>query len=213
MAGDAPGEGELATYPPGTSPFRGKGLIYLASKQFAEQQLPGGWAGVLDHVRYDDELTRFLGQPFLAASWYDALPMAPLTRAGARAAGLSLAVFSRRRGEWQAQHDVRGVYQTLLRLTSPEVVVERIVRVTSQLFDFGSARLEQLGERHFRLVRAGVPRPLVSWYAALSEPYCLRLLRLAGAQDPVFRPDPVVADDGIAHGVPTFSISYEARWR
>jgi hypothetical protein len=211
MTRDGLDPGEPAAFEPGDSPFRGKGLIYLASRQFAEQHVPSGWSRVLEQVRHEPALGRFLEQRFLAASWYDALPMAALTRAGARASGQSFAVFTKRRAEWQAEHDVRGVYQSLLRLTSPEIVVERIVRVTSQLFDFGAVDLERLGERHFRLVRTGVPRPLVSWYAAMSEPYCLRLLRLSGAHDPVFRPNPA-AEEGTTHGVPTLSIAYEARW-
>ncbi len=213
MADDAPEVDEASPFAPGESPFRGKGLIYLGSQRYAEDHLPRGWGAVLDQLRGEPALVEFLSQRFLAASWYDALPMAALTRAGARAAGLSFNAFSKRRAEWQAEHDARGTYQTLLRLTSPEVVVERVVRVTGQYFDFGSARFERLGERHFRVVRDGVPRPLYAWYAAMSEPYCLRLLRLAGARDPVFRPAPPAPPDGLDRGLPTMSIAYEARWR
>jgi hypothetical protein len=209
MPSDFPG---APTFEPGQSPFRGKGLIYLGSQEFAEKHLPGGWATVLEQLRAHPALVRFLEQRFLAASWYDALPMAHLTRAGARAAGTSFASFSRRRAEWQAEHDAHGVYRTLLRLTSPDVVVERIVRLTPQIFEFGTTTFERLGDKHFRVTRGGVPLPLVDWYTAMSEPYSLRLLTLSGAQQPVFRPDAVAPPDAIEHGMPTKTIAYEASW-
>lgn len=213
MPSESGGWAAASAFEPGESPFRGKGLIYLGSQEYAEKHLPGGWAAILEQLESQPSLARFLGQRFLAASWYDALPMAPLTRAGARVASTSFAAFSRRRAEWQAEHDANGVYRAVLRLTSPETVVERVVRLTPQLFDFGTIAFERLGEKHFRVTRTGVPLPLVEWYAAMSEAYCMRLLNLSGAHQPTFRPDPLGPPDGLEHGMPTKTIAYEARWR
>jgi hypothetical protein len=203
---------ETHPFSPGESPFRTKGSIYLGSQAFADERTPGGWAAVVAQVAHDQALARFAAQRFLAASWYDALPLIELARAGARAANLPYPAFARQRTEWQAERDLSGLYRVLLRLTSPDVVIDRIGRMSLQRFNFGTSRVEIVDEKRVRAVRGGVPRPFASWQVAMSEPYTTHLMRLAGARDPSFLAAPSFEVDGVAHGVPTVSIVFEGRW-
>jgi hypothetical protein len=204
---------ETHAFPPGESPFRTKGSIYLGSQMFAEERVPGGWAAVVEQVGHDPALVRFARQRFLAASWYDALPLIELARAGARAARLPYPAFARQRTEWQAERDSSGLYRVLLRLTSPDVIIDRIGRMSVQRFDFGTSQVEVVGEKRVRAVRSGVPRPFAPWQVAMSEPYTAHLMRLAGARDPSFLAAASLEIDGVAHGVPTVRVVFEGRWR
>ncbi|HEU4413036.1 MAG TPA: hypothetical protein VFS43_47780 [Polyangiaceae bacterium] len=212
MSNQTPAD-ETHPFPPGASPFRAKGSFYLGSQEFAEERITGGWAAIVEQCRHTPALARFLGQRFLAASWYDALPLSELARAGARAASLPYATFTRQRAEWQAERDVSGLYRVLLRLTSPDVVIDRLARMVAQRFDFGSSRVEVVGDKRLRFVRAGVPRPLAPWQVSMSEPYTTHLMRMAGARDPSFLASPSFEVDGMAHSVPTVSIVFEGSWR
>ncbi len=210
---EVPSPDETHPFLPGRSPFRTKGSIYLGSQAFAEARTPGGWAAVVDQVRSRPALAQFASQHFLAASWYDALPLVELARAGARAANLPYANFAKQRTEWQAEHDVGGLYRFLLRLTSPEVVIDRIGRMSLQRFDFGTSHVEVVGDKRVRAVRGGVPRPFAPWQVAMSEPYTAHLMRLAGAHEPSFQAEPSFEVDGSAHGVTTVRIVFAGRWR
>jgi hypothetical protein len=203
---------ETNPFSPGKSPFRTKGSIYLGSQEFAAARIAGGWPSVVAQAAHDPALKAFAEQRFLAASWYDALPLVELARAGARAAGLSFPAFARQRTEWQAEHDVRGLYRFLLRLSSPDIIIDRVGRMALQRFDFGSAKIEPLSERRVRAIRGGVPLPFAAWQVAMTEPYTLHLMRMAGARDAFFRAQPFVVD-GAAHGLPTVTITFAAGWR
>ncbi|HEU4537736.1 MAG TPA: hypothetical protein VFS00_26630, partial [Polyangiaceae bacterium] len=85
MPSATPGD-ESHPFRPGQSPFLTKGSIYLGSQEFAAARVAGGWDAVVAQTAHDPELQAFAGQRFLAASWYDALPLVALAKAGARAA-------------------------------------------------------------------------------------------------------------------------------
>src|SRR6185312_17279254 len=105
--------------PFGESAFHVKGVIYLGTRAFFDAQVPGGYAGLVSAI-HDPALRAFFTQPFLASSWYDVLPVAPLIEIEARVMGLSLEDYLGRRTLFQADRDMGGVYKYLLRAAYPE---------------------------------------------------------------------------------------------
>src|SRR6516225_6947328 len=111
---------ELAL-PLGTGPFHVKGVVYLGTQKYFTNDVPNGMARLAETI--DDPLVRdFIAQRFLAASWYDVLPVAPLIRAEAEVCGQTVAQYMRKRAAFQAREDIGGVYRWLLKLASPELV-------------------------------------------------------------------------------------------
>jgi hypothetical protein len=95
-----------------------KGHVYQKMKENVASTLDGGVDRLLERIEQQD-IRDFFRQRFLGGSWYDALPMAPLSYAHARLAGEPLHRFTRERGRVIAEHDVPGIYKALLRLFSP----------------------------------------------------------------------------------------------
>ena len=121
--------------------FRVKGHVYQKMKHHLELDLEGGTERLLERVELP-EVREFFRQRFLGGSWYDALPMGPLSHAHARLSGSPLHPFSRSRGRIVAEHDVPGIYKALLRLFSPSTLISRLPRVATFYFSFGKATAE-----------------------------------------------------------------------
>src|ERR1700748_3163446 len=106
-------------FAPGTSPFRVKGSVYLATHEFFAQRVRGGMDTLYAELRNEPALLAFMQQKFLPSSWYDVLPVAQLIEAEARAMGVPLGQYLRVRTRYQADRDIAGVYRFIMRLVSP----------------------------------------------------------------------------------------------
>lgn len=192
-----------------TGGFHTKGLVYLGAREYWDERLPGRLPSLLEAV--DEEQRAVLEQPFLAASWYDVLPIDGLSRTAARLAGVTQAQLVRANAAMLAERDVHGVYRFLLKLASPELVAARLPRAALQYFDFGAAHGEMTGPRTFEAVRSGVPTELSTWMSACVEGFAPVALALAGARDiEVISGAPEA--DGHAHGHKTVTIPFAIRW-
>jgi hypothetical protein len=60
-------------FPPGESPFRVKGNVFVRMRQFHDEIAPGGSRAVAAALR-DGVLREFYTQKFITAGWYDYLP-------------------------------------------------------------------------------------------------------------------------------------------
>ena len=157
------------------------GNVYLGLFEYLERHVPGGVAAVLGRLR-DPELIQFASQRFLAASWYDFVKALRLGEAAAVAARLPYAQLMTAVGTAQAERDIRGVYQYLLRFASPAAIIERLPRVARQYFDFVTSELlTRPATSPATLLLTGLPESLAPTYALLSEPFLRRALTLAGA--------------------------------
>jgi hypothetical protein len=197
-------------FTPGTSPFRAKGVLYLGSFEYFDRHLPGGRQAVLDAIR-DPELSRFFAQPFLAGSWYDSFPGLPLQHASAKLAGQPVGDFVKRLARWQAERDLHGVYKVLLKLSSAEMIVDRVPLLATRYFDYVSIEQDKVGTREYVAVVTGIPAALATLYLSVTEPFLSVAMETAGAKNVRFRWEPP-EPHGTRAGVPLVRLRRNLRW-
>jgi hypothetical protein len=202
---------EQLPFPVGLSPFHAKGVNYRNFLAFVDEQVRGGREAFIAAVR-DPALREFVSQPFLAASWYDALPMVPLCSEAAREAQRPPSHFARELAQFGVRRDAVGVYKLLLKLSSPESLLERSTNTARQYFDFVHSSCERVEPRHYRLRHVGVPMVAAPLYQSIVEGFIESGLTMAGAHDIVQRWDRVETS-GSAHGVPIARLTRQVRWR
>lgn len=196
-------------YTAGDSPFHVKGHIYRSSFGYYNQVVPGGVAAVLERV---DPLVRpFFEQHFLTASWYDALPLFPLSVAAAQVRGVPYHAAMVERARIQAEADIHGIYRVILDIASPETLAPRIGRAVMKYFNYGEAVSRMSGDRLCELTHAGVPMPLVPLCAPLAEGYLLEAFTQAGAKGMTFKAD-APERDGEFDGTPTYLLRFWLGW-
>lgn len=200
---------EQVRYSPGKSPFHVKGHVYRSSIDYYSHTLPGGVAQVFEQL--DDAHRAFFDQPFLAGSWYDALPLLPLSHAGANARGMRHYDALLERATAQAKQDVEGIYKGILRITSPELVALRVGRVLLQYFDFGRAYAQIVRPGTCEIVQSGVPASLVELGAPVAKGFVVTLVTMAGGQDVQFSAGSATPD-GRVEGTPTMRVRYDVSW-
>lgn len=207
--GSAEGGG---SFPIGQSPFRVKGVLYRGTLGFFEQTVRGGTQALFDEIR-SPELLAFLQQRFLPSSWYDVLPAIPLIEAEARAMRLGVKPYLLHRTRWQAQQDLGGVYRFVLRLASPEMVLNRLPRIGTQMFDFPAPQPTQWVQRNQAVVLIGnIPASLAGWLGTSFGIYIETALGLAGANGTQVEPRTPLAEPP-RHEMPMVTIGYDVRWR
>ena len=197
-----------ATAAPST--FHAKGLMYRGALDFYEHFLPGG----LDALRgeLDAELREFfLDESFLASSWYDILPIIPISQAAARVKGIAHRELVRANAAWIADRDMRGVHRFILRVASAKLVVGRLPRLSMQYFDFGDTDGRMVDERRFETTRVGIPVVLADWMVWVIEGFTPVVLQAAGAR--VVLVEQLGREpDGRMAGMDTVRIELAIRW-
>jgi len=188
-----------------------KGHVYRSLLDHIRTLIPSGLDAVLPSLPTEDVRT-FFQQSFLHSAWYDVLPMLPLNTAVGRVAGLTMTQVVREASRAQALRDVNGVYRFVLKLASPELVVERLPRATKNYFDFGSTEIDGRMPGQATLLRTGVPACLLPWYCAVTEGFVAVPLELAGAKDVRVRPARAESD-GTKLGVETLKVPFQLQWR
>jgi serine/threonine protein kinase len=166
--------------PPGSSPFRVKGMAYRGIVQLVERRTPGGFEGLEAHLD-DPRIIEFLRQPFLAASWYDILPMVPISAAIAQLLDKPLEILGHEQGSQQARHDVETVYRGLFESTTFENVPAKLARFGRQYYDFGDCVATLVSPGHVELRRRGLPEFVLRWFAPMHAAYAEQILRMKGA--------------------------------
>ena len=193
-------EHENLPFAPGQSPFHIKGVAYRGHVEYANQFIPGGTAAVNETFR-DRRLADFFEQPFLAASWYDALPILPLWYACAQVTNEPAIDFLKTRTRHQAKQDIHGVYRLILKLASAETVALRIPRAVGKYFDFGATEASVVRPGIVRMRQTGIPLIMAPWFAIVGETFVNVALEIAGATGVKVRRKPV-EPSGEAHGTP-----------
>lgn len=187
-----------------------KGVLYLGTKSYFDSNVPGGYER-LRQVLGPGPLRDFLDQPFLSSGLYDVLHVPKLIVAEAAAAGLSERAYLRGRTEHQAAVDMGGVYRILLKVASPDLVVPRLPKVMTQMFNFGEPIVTQLAPREYELVVEGVPAALRGWLETALEIYVEFALHATGAKNPfVAMQRPRVLAP--VQGHPVVALAMTARW-
>ena len=196
--------------PAGASPFHVKGHVYQKMIADFEASVTGGVLALLERIG-DATITEFATQHFMASSWYDALPMMPLSLAHARALGLPFHQHLRDRGRWVAENDVPGIYRVILRLASPDLVISRLPRAAMQYFNFGRSETVTVRQGLARVSQEGVPQTLVPVIAATTEGFVCATMEMAGGRRVQVRCIEATKD-GDRGGVQTSRIVVEVAW-
>jgi hypothetical protein len=181
---------EELPFAPGLSPFHIKGIAYRGHLEYVAKHVPGG-AEAVNAVFRNKALRFFYEQPFLAATWYDALPMVPLWYACAAVLKRPRVEFLRARTRHQAEQDIHGVYRIILKIASAEQVALRIPRVVGKYFDFGTTSAHVVAPGTVRLEQKSVPAFLAPWLGIVGDTYVQVALEIAGAQRIHTRRDPI----------------------
>ncbi|MDQ3031257.1 MAG: hypothetical protein M3Y87_02495 [Myxococcota bacterium] len=159
------------------SRFRTKGLTYRAIVAHAERSIRGGMGTLRSTL--DGPLATFCEQPFLAGSWYDFLPVVPLSTRAAELAGIELDSWLRAASRAAAEEQAHGLYRFLLSFASAESIALWIPQLTARYFDFGSIHCEKVGPGHVRMRREGTPAVCVPWYRVVAPEYVLAAIDLS----------------------------------
>lgn len=165
----------------GESPFHAKGVLYIGTQSFFEENLRGGVAELYDDIS-EPELREFISQRFLPSGWYDVMPVPALIAYEARALRMELPEYLRHRTRWQAQRDLRGVYRWILKLASPGMVATRLPKIMTQMFDFAEADVTRSTDEEVTVQMKGIPEVLQEWFLNALGIYAETALKLAGAQ-------------------------------
>lgn len=169
--------------PPGTSAFRVKGHGLRARMDVYDRIVPGGRQAVLAAIE-DRAVREYLSGPILAASWYDLFAHAALDIAAADVLGMPAWQSVARASGLQAENDAAGIYRVLLKLVSPQMLVSKLGKISSQYFDHGGIDVQKVDSRHARMTRTGIANQLYWWWGGILEGYVHALFRLSGAKNP-----------------------------
>ena len=172
--------------------------------------MTGGIQGVEEELD-DERIVPFLRQPFLAASWYDILPMMPINATVARLLGKPLDVLGREQGAQQARHDVEQVYRRLFDAMTFDNVPTLLARFGRQYYDFGDCRGEQVSPGHVIIVREGLPEMMLRWFSPMHAAYAEQILRMKGATFVEAIPQ-APREAGARGGIPLVDLATDIFW-
>jgi hypothetical protein len=195
--------------PSAAPPFRAKGLVYSAARDFYAEHIRGGCDAVRAYL--SPELAGFFDQQFLSGGWYDIMPILTISAAAARAATQPYSRIVRDNARWLAKRDLRGIYKVIVAVASIEMVVEKLPGLSLRYLDFGRAEGKMIGERVFESTRFGIPVPLADWFVFATNGFVPIALESAGAKNVHVRHSPHAAD-GLAHGVALVQTKFEISW-
>ncbi len=196
--------------PPGSSPFRCKGLVYLGAKEFYAKKIPDPEGGA--QWIADGHLRAFWNQHFLASTWVDALPIVALSRAAARVSNVPHNALVRDNARFVAERDIQGVYRLLLRVASAGMVAARLPKAFLQYFNFGKIGEQTSESKSSEVVLSEIPEPLAGWLCVCFEGFIPTALTMSGASDALVRCENL-GIDGSKDRIPTCSLRIHMRWR
>ncbi|MCA9599715.1 MAG: hypothetical protein KC776_40680 [Myxococcales bacterium] len=159
-------------------PFCIKGVVYRGLRECYDATVPGGTEAVLAELR-DDDVHAFFSQSFLAGGWYDIFPLLELDAAAARAARVSFEQQVTRASEWQAKHELGGVYRVFLRLLRPGTIGAGIARMAGTYYDFARMETTRVSPTELVVVMHGVPEEMAAWLTLVTSTYVRVALELA----------------------------------
>lgn len=188
--------------------FKGNGCEGLVD--FVNEQVPGGLSAVIAKLP-DDASRAFLQQPFISSGWYDIMPLVPITAVCATLKRQTHGLFLRDWANYQATRDGNGIYRILLKLVTPDMLVNALPRTVRRYFDFVTTEAKREGPRKYTLSITGIPANFAEIYSLVTEVFVTRALAAAGAENPrVTTSAPMPA--GEAHGSPIVRFERQIVW-
>jgi hypothetical protein len=149
---------------------------------FVEEHIPGG-ADAVGQALGEARMREFFSQMFVAAGWYDILPMVEISQVIGSVMGVDRLEYIRRSAMWHADLDMKGVYKAFAKFPSPEAVCRRFMSVHAQFYDFGKVELLDVGKNQVKSRIIGMPAILLQWWQPAAEWYIFVILKAAGAKN------------------------------
>ncbi len=174
------------------------------------KEVVGGYERVCAEL--EAPVRNYLGQRFLAGSWYDYLPLFLLYRKASELTGIPLASLERTLGRNAAARDLRGIYKLLLMVASVQQALGRLPAAWRQYFNFGDACVSERQSKSGEFAVTGFPSVFAEDFLNVLDGWITCVLENAGGMlvTPERRP---IVSDGETHGVPTTTIAFFFRWR
>ncbi len=197
-------------HPPGDGPFLARGVVYVATLTYVKKKARGGLEAVLAHVE-DARVTGFFDQLFIAAGKYDIAPLIALHAAAADLEATTAERFCHARSRESAEHDIKGIYRMLLRLSSTTKVAEKLPQAFNRYFSPCRCGASDVVDGRLVASFARFPESTARWYVAAVEGFVSRALEMAGAKNVRFQWSNVRADENV-EGIATLALDVEIVW-
>lgn len=169
-------------FAPGESPFHAKGTVWLGIRKFVEAHVLGGVDSVNRELT-DPHMREFFSQIFVAAGWYDILPIVTISKVIGSVMGLEQMEYVRRSAMWHAELDMKTVYKHLASFPTPEALCKRFASIHAQLYNFGKVDILEIDTNRVESVLTGMPAILAPWWQTAAEWYLYVLLDASGARN------------------------------
>jgi len=197
--------------PPGENPFRHKGISMNGLVTFIKELAPGQFDTIVNQIA-DPRIRDFVRQPFVAAGWYDCLPILHLASACAAFLHMPTTKLLIDHATWQVQHDLKGVHKLLAaKLITPEALVARTTDITKRYYDFANVEVVSCTPGVLVTTVSRLPEVLVPWFKVVPKVALTVLMQHAGAENIKVAYGPS-KPDGDVDGIPIVKISARRTW-
>ncbi len=164
---------------PGEGPFQIKGLAHRGLLHYVQHRVDGGLKA-FSFALPSNALRDFFGQPFLAGSFYDLLPLATGSAIVADMIRTPLDAFAQQQGRSQAVHDIQNAYRALLQGRSADDFHLRLRPLASRYYNFGEWDVSREEPHRIRIFSRGLPLWLMPWFTPMQVGYFAGLVAAMG---------------------------------
>jgi len=184
---------------PGESPFHIKGIAYKGLLQYVTTRAAGGLEAFLSMLP-SPQMRDFFSQPFLAASFYDILPLGAGSAVLAVHSRLPVDMFAQQQGRAQAKYDVEHAYRALLQGRSYDDLHSRLRPLAGRYFNFGEFDIAKIGGETIRVTARGLPSWLMPWFVPMHVGYFTGLVASMDCPNSFVEPRPL-RREGVSGGM------------
>src|SRR5262249_53215780 len=196
-------------FPPGSGPFRTRGISYESVLAYVDKALPGGRRAIAGLLGPGDPFAPYFDQIFVVSGDYDISPLARLLIALAAAAKREPGEFLEARSRKSAPQMAHGLWRQTLKASSPEAMAERLPLAHNRYFEPTRADARSVERGRFEAELSIVPAPMTGLYVASTTGFVAASLELAGGKDVRLAWSPPVPSGELA-GVPTERVRFVA---
>lgn len=164
---------------PGEGPFQIKGLAHRGLLHYCQHRVDGGTRGFFAALP-NEALRDFFAQPFLAASFYDLLPLATGSAVVADLIRTPIETFAQQQGRAQASHDVQNAYRALLQGRTADDFHLRLRPLASRYYNFGEWDVVREDAQRIHISCRGIPAWLMTWFTPMISGYFAGLVAAMG---------------------------------
>ena len=169
--------------PPGQNPFHFKGISISGLIDFIQERAPDQFDAIVNLIQEPD-IRAFMRQSFVAAGWYDALPILHLASAGALYLGTTTAKLLVEHAAWQVLRDMKGANKLLAsKMITPEALAARTTDITRRYNDFAKLEVVQCVPGMLVTAVSQLPDILVPWFKVVGKAALSAFMHYAGAEN------------------------------